>query len=216
MASKNNRKSQSNKSPENAEGAENEEEEEPEGAEAAGTGDGQEGDDDDEFERLAAGAQSASAATDAPWWERSEGAAFYGRITGMYYMQGNVRGPREYLQVVSLMDQTVCLKGKKKERKQVIVKKGQVISIGYNKALDVFFTKYAPQAEAGAIIHIGAKVTGEKIQTGSGNDFWPMKTVVKILKGAQSAWQPYRIGSQVPTPNAAEGGPTAGGEDIPF
>lgn len=219
---KNGRKTQANKSaPEAGEGGEGEEEEEPEGAAAAGEGDGQEGDDEpDDFEKAIAGAQSAAAATDAPWWSRSDGARFWGRLQGMYYMGGNTRGPKEYLQVVSLIDQTICIKGKKgKDRKQVIVKKGQILSIGYNKALDIFFTKYAPMVEAGAVVNIGARVTGEKRATQSGNDFWPMEPFVKVVRPTGNPWSPYRIGSVKPSPNQVAGeGDVDGGSDadVPF
>ena len=163
----------------------------------------------DEFEKVTADAQSASAVGQAPWWAHEEGSSFYGRLLGMYRLQGTVRGAREYLQVITEIPSLIRKKGSKKSE---AVPAGTVISIGYSKGLDVFFTKHAAMLDAGATFKIGAKCI-EKIETKGGNSFWVMKTKVKPLKSPTGSWQPYVIGG-AGAPNGIGG--DAAQEEAPF
>lgn len=138
----------------------------------------------------------------------------------MYSLQGQAKGAREYLQVL-LMTPASVWSGKGKDRSVEVVEPGTIINIGYNKGIDVFFSKYAPQVEAGAVIEVGAKVI-EKLETKAGNDFWNIKTYFKIKKGPNSAWQPYHVdptgkGGSGPASRAgANGAGVDAGDDIPF
>ncbi len=165
----------------------------------------------DEFERASADAQSASAVSSAPWWAHEEGSSFYGRLLGMYRLQGTVRGAREYLQVITEIPVMIKKKGSKKAE---MVSAGTVISVGYTKGLDIFFTKYAAMMDGGAVFKIGAKCV-EKIDTKGGNSFWVMKTKFKQLRAPTGAWKFYEIGSQG-APNGIGGGDTGVEADAPF
>lgn len=197
-----------------------EQEQEPEVETGGGNGAGAAAADDDEFDKLTRGAQSASAVPDAPFWARMEGSKFYGRLLGMYRFQGQTKGAKEYIQVL-LKTKALVTEGKGRDREVVTVEAGTIISVGYNKALDVLFAKYAPMVEAGAVIDVGAKVTGEKIVTkGTQNDFWPMQTFFKILKAPVAQWSHYQVdptGKSAPSAGA-NGAPQSGADDadIPF